>query len=124
MEIQLLINIVITGICLFVLGMYFNSRERKITRVADKKFEDDGNYIEILHENDEISEYEHLRQHSAKVNVGDQVKKGETLLIIEAMKMENLILSPRDAVVKSINVAVNERVESSTALVEFEDLKI
>ncbi|MCX6303426.1 MAG: acetyl-CoA carboxylase biotin carboxylase subunit [Bacteroidetes bacterium] len=58
------------------------------------------------------------------VKAGDQVKKGETLLIIEAMKMENLILSPRDAVVKSINVAVNERVESSTALVEFEDLKI
>lgn len=51
MEIQLLINIVITGICLFVLGLYFNSRERKITRVADKKFEEiKENYIaQIIH---------------------------------------------------------------------------
>jgi murein DD-endopeptidase MepM/ murein hydrolase activator NlpD len=45
----------------------------------DKKFEDDGNYIELLHENDEISAYEHLRQHSAKVKVGDHVVAGEIL---------------------------------------------
>lgn len=45
----------------------------------DQKFEDDGNYIEVLHANDEISEYEHLRQNSAKVRVGDQVKTGDIL---------------------------------------------
>lgn len=45
----------------------------------DKKFEDDGNYVEVLHEHDEISEYEHLRQHSAKVKVGDRVKVGDIL---------------------------------------------
>jgi murein DD-endopeptidase MepM/ murein hydrolase activator NlpD len=45
----------------------------------DKKFEDDGNYIEVLHKHDEISEYEHLRQHSARVKVGDQVTAGEIL---------------------------------------------
>jgi acetyl/propionyl-CoA carboxylase alpha subunit len=55
------------------------------------------------------------------VKENDQVKKGGALLIIEAMKMENLIISPRDAVVKAINVAVNDRVESSTVLVEFEN---
>ncbi|MCK9424130.1 MAG: acetyl-CoA carboxylase biotin carboxylase subunit [Bacteroidales bacterium] len=61
-----------------------------------------------------------------KINVtnGESVKKGQTLLIIEAMKMENRIVSPRDAVVRIINVMENDRVESSTALVEFEDLKI
>ncbi|MCX6269317.1 MAG: hypothetical protein NTW16_18525 [Bacteroidetes bacterium] len=47
-----------------------------------------------------------------------------SLLIIEAMKMENLIVSPRDATVKSINVSINDRVESSKILVEFENLKI
>jgi biotin carboxyl carrier protein len=57
-----------------------------------------------------------------QVREGDQVKKGDALIIIEAMKMENLIVSPRDAVVKAINVAINDRVESTTALVEFEDL--
>src|SRR3989338_7040394 len=35
----------------------------------DQKFENDGNYIEILHANDEVSEYEHIRFHSAKVKV-------------------------------------------------------
>jgi 3-methylcrotonyl-CoA carboxylase alpha subunit len=55
-----------------------------------------------------------------RVKEGDQVKKGDALLIIEAMKMENTIVSPRDATVKAINVTMNERVESSTILVEFE----
>ncbi len=56
-----------------------------------------------------------------QVGEGDQVKKGDVLMIIEAMKMENLIVSPRDAVVSAINVNVNDRVESTTVLVEFKD---
>ncbi|MDP1622860.1 MAG: acetyl-CoA carboxylase biotin carboxylase subunit [Bacteroidales bacterium] len=59
-----------------------------------------------------------------QVKGGESVKKGDPLLIIEAMKMENLIVSPRDAVVKSVNVSVNERVETVTALVEFEETEI
>ncbi|MFA6548285.1 MAG: M23 family metallopeptidase [Candidatus Magasanikbacteria bacterium] len=45
----------------------------------DKQFEDYGNYIEVLHKDGEVSEYEHLRQHSAKVKVGDQVVVGDAL---------------------------------------------
>ncbi len=45
----------------------------------DKKFENDGNYIEVLHKHDEISEYEHLRQHSVRVKVGDRVTTGDIL---------------------------------------------
>jgi 3-methylcrotonyl-CoA carboxylase alpha subunit len=59
-----------------------------------------------------------------QVNEGDQIKKGDVLMIIEAMKMENMIVSPRDAVVKLINVAVNDRVESIMVLIEFENLEI
>jgi acetyl-CoA carboxylase biotin carboxylase subunit len=56
------------------------------------------------------------------VGTGEVVKKGDPLLIIEAMKMENLIVSPREATIKSVNVAVNDRVESSTVLVEFDEV--
>ena len=54
------------------------------------------------------------------VTEGEHVEKGSLLLILEAMKMENMIVSPREAVVRSVNVAVNDRVESSTVLIEFE----
>lgn len=45
----------------------------------DQKYENDGNYIEILHDNDEVSEYEHLRFKSAKVKVGDRVVAGQQI---------------------------------------------
>ena len=35
--------------------------------------------------------------------VGDSVNKGETVVILEAMKMENALSSPRDGTVKAIN---------------------
>lgn len=53
------------------------------------------------------------------VSTGDQVKKGETLLILEAMKMENTIKSPKDGIVSSVNVISGESVEKNQALVEF-----
>ncbi len=55
-----------------------------------------------------------------QIKEGDHVKKGDSLLIIEAMKMENQVVSPRDAIIKAINVEVNQRVESTTVVVEFE----
>ncbi len=35
------------------------------------------------------------------VQTGDSVKKGDVLLVVEAMKMENAIAAPRDAIVKA-----------------------
>lgn len=51
-----------------------------------------------------------------KANVGDSVKKGDVLLILEAMKMENEIVAPEDGTVASINVAVGTAVESGDVL--------
>ena len=53
---------------------------------------------------------------SVNKNVGDAVKKGDVLVILEAMKMENEILAPCDGVVKAIHVSSNESVESNQPL--------
>ena len=51
---------------------------------------------------------------------GDEVKKGELLLILEAMKMKNRIISPIDGVVKQVNVKSGKVVPKNTVLVELE----
>jgi len=51
------------------------------------------------------------------VRQGDLVKKGDLLLVVEAMKMENNILSPADAVVDQINVATGQLVDNASALI-------
>jgi len=54
------------------------------------------------------------------VKVGDVVEEGNTLLILEAMKMENSIASPRDGIIKAISVAKGAAVEKNELLIEFE----
>lgn len=49
-------------------------------------------------------------------NVGDAVKKGDTVLILEIMKMETPVVAPQDGVVASIDVAVGDSVESGALL--------
>jgi biotin carboxyl carrier protein len=51
------------------------------------------------------------------VNEGASVAKGDLLLVVEAMKMENNILSPADAVVDRINVIAGDMVDANTTLV-------
>ena len=52
-----------------------------------------------------------------KVNVGDEVKKGQTLIILEAMKMENSINADKDGKIAAINVSKGESVLEGTDLV-------
>lgn len=51
-----------------------------------------------------------------EANVGASVKRGDTILILEAMKMENPIVAPEDGTVASIDVAVGDAVESGAVL--------
>jgi biotin carboxyl carrier protein len=51
-----------------------------------------------------------------KVSEGDSVKEGDTLLILEAMKMENEIVANASGNVKKINVAANDMVDTGDVL--------
>lgn len=53
---------------------------------------------------------------SVKASVGQAVKKGEVLMILEAMKMENEVVAPEDGTVASIDVAAGDSVEAGVVL--------
>lgn len=50
---------------------------------------------------------------------GTEVKKGDALLVLEAMKMENILKSPSDGVVKKVNVKKGQAVEKNQVLINF-----
>ncbi|MBW7846087.1 MAG: acetyl-CoA carboxylase biotin carboxyl carrier protein subunit [Bacteroidia bacterium] len=54
------------------------------------------------------------------VAVGDSVKKGDSLLVLEAMKMENIIKATGDGIIKKISVNEKTAVEKGSTLIEFE----
>ncbi|MGB8455367.1 MAG: acetyl-CoA carboxylase biotin carboxyl carrier protein subunit [Anaerocolumna sp.] len=53
---------------------------------------------------------------AVKVTVGQTVKRGDVILILEAMKMENEIVAPDNGTVASINVSAGDMVESGALL--------
>ena len=55
-----------------------------------------------------------------RVKAGDSVSKGQTLLVLEAMKMEHTLNAPIDGKIKSVRYAVGEQVPDGADLVEFE----
>lgn len=57
---------------------------------------------------------------SIAVEIGQEVKTGEALIVLEAMKMENVLKSPGDLTVKSIAVKPGQAVEKNQLLIEFE----
>jgi 3-methylcrotonyl-CoA carboxylase alpha subunit len=52
---------------------------------------------------------------------GDSVKKGQSLLILEAMKMEHTIVSPRDGVIERVAFAENQLVPADAVLFAFRE---
>lgn len=51
---------------------------------------------------------------------GSSVVKGDPILILEAMKMENVIKSPGDGVIKTVHVSKGDNVEKNQKLISFE----
>lgn len=55
-----------------------------------------------------------------KVRLGDSVKKGQELLIMEAMKMHNPILAAKEGIVSKVFVKVNDPVQSGQSLISIQ----
>ncbi|HEX2960979.1 MAG: acetyl-CoA carboxylase biotin carboxyl carrier protein subunit [Ignavibacteria bacterium] len=54
------------------------------------------------------------------VNKGQHVKRDQSMLVLEAMKMRNSIKAPFDGIIKSIQISKGERVAKGELLIEFE----
>ncbi len=57
---------------------------------------------------------------AVKVSPGQRVSRGEEVLIVEAMKMENSLRAPRDGTVRSVAVAVGDSVTPGVVLVDLD----
>ena len=54
------------------------------------------------------------------VSIGDRVLAGQPIVVVEAMKMENELRSPKDGVVREVNVQAGGAVEARAVLVVIE----
>ena len=54
-----------------------------------------------------------------KVKDGDVVKQHDPLLILKAMKMENIIKSPVDGVIKAIRIKTGDKLEKDQVMISF-----
>lgn len=57
---------------------------------------------------------------SVNITVGQQIKKGDSLLVLEAMKMENMLKSATEGTVKKVLVSQGDKVEKNQILIELE----
>ncbi|RRB00717.1 acetyl-CoA carboxylase biotin carboxyl carrier protein subunit [Larkinella rosea] len=57
---------------------------------------------------------------SLSLQPGDVIRKGDPVLILEAMKMENVIKSPADGTIKTVRINRGQTVEKNQVLVEFQ----
>jgi len=54
-----------------------------------------------------------------KVKEGNHVEEGQPLMVLEAMKMENVIASPNEGVVSKVEVEVQQKVDKNHVLIRF-----
>lgn len=53
------------------------------------------------------------------VNDGDSIKKGDNILVLEAMKMENILKAPADGTIKTVKVVPGYKVEKNQVMIVF-----
>jgi len=55
------------------------------------------------------------------IEAGAEVKSGDTLFVLEAMKMETEVTAPKDGTIKSVDVKVGDAVQGGQVLIEWDD---
>jgi acetyl/propionyl-CoA carboxylase alpha subunit len=58
-----------------------------------------------------------------RVKPGETVKRGQDLIVLEAMKMENILYAERDAIVESVEVKKGENVAVNQILIKFKEIE-
>jgi biotin carboxyl carrier protein len=95
----------------FVDGAVFKVRPVELTGLKKQKKKDKG----------DLSSPISGKVVSVKVKKGDSVKKGDVLMVIEAMKMEYLIRAPFAGLIKKINFKENEQIEIGQLTLELSE---
>ena len=54
-----------------------------------------------------------------RLKEGDSVQKGDALIVLQAMKMENILKSPTDAVIKKIHIKKGDAIEKNQVMITF-----
>lgn len=91
--------------------------ETKYYTRLTKKFENRAPWVPV----DENKMFALIPGTVTKVNVskGDKVKKGDDLLILDAMKMKNRIIALKDGKIKNVCVEVGQQIPKNTLMIEF-----
>jgi len=89
-------------------------------RVYELTEEREGTHPARRHEGGALEAPMPGRVVAVRAEPGQHVKKGEELLVVEAMKMENALRAPRDGVVRAVHVSAGEMAAPGRALVELE----
>jgi biotin carboxyl carrier protein len=92
---------VVNGVNFFKAGEGDSSSAQKIKKGAKVKSQMPGKILRIL------------------AKVGDTVTRGQSLMVMEAMKMENEIKSSQDGVIKEVKVSEGQAVETGAELLTF-----
>jgi 3-methylcrotonyl-CoA carboxylase alpha subunit len=56
---------------------------------------------------------------SVLASVGDTIKRGQAIIVLEAMKMEHTLAAPADTTIEAVNVAAGDQVSEGTTVVSF-----